>query len=225
MEEKPGDAGYREFCKSARSALEHEAVSLLDNAPDRLSSMESTWHPSGFAVFHLDDAHELGKLRLHIWPDTSRVTRPDNAPIHTHVWHLCSRILAGFYSETLYETSAPDSDDSREYHSASIDYLVDRNSLITPDKAHLKPVLTTRDIAGDFHCVPADMPHETLIEENSFVATLLLTSHPVLEQATMYSPHKIRSSSYDRPALTQKQKLELLRRLEQELTVPAREQP
>lgn len=221
MDKNIADAGYNEFCNSARSALEHEVEYLLHTAPEDLSSLESTWHPSGFAVFPLKNDHELGNLRLHIWPETSRVIRPGNAPIHTHIWHLCSRILTGTYSETLYNTSVLKSGNSREHHSASIDYLVDRNSLTTPGKEYLEPFLTTNNVGGDFHSVPAGVPHETFIEEKSFVATLLFTSHPVLERATMYSPDEIRSSSYDRPTVGQKQKLDLLRRLEHELSISA----
>lgn len=211
------NADYEEFCVSARIVLAREAGRLLTNSLDELLTLESTWHPNGFAVFHVDDNHKLGKLRLHIWPEVGRVTRPDDAPIHTHVWHLCSRILVGTYSETLYSTSDADLEGTREYHTAGIDYLVDRDSFTAPGKAFLKPVLTTHSAGGEFHEVPANVPHETLVGKNSFVATLLLTSHPVSKRATMYGPHEIQASTYDRPALSQDQKSQLLRRLEQEL--------
>lgn len=212
--EGPGNA---EFIESASVALEREAEFQLDNAIDRLSALESTWHPNGFAVFHLNENHELGKLRLHIWPDSKRVTRPDDAPIHTHAWHLCSHILVGTYAETLYEQVRPGSPESREYHSAVIDYLVDRNSFKTLSKAHLRPASKIKATRGERHLVPAEVPHEAHIGISSFVATLLLTSHPVSGQAVMYSPDKIQASTYHRPALDRGQKIELISRLEKEL--------
>lgn len=210
-------AGYGAFCEAAGAALENEAHLLGTTSLDHLMSLESRWHPNGFAVFNLDDNHELGKLRLHIWPDGGRVVRPDDAPIHTHVWHLYSHILTGPYSETIYELSDPETEGSKEYHSAAINYLVDKNSFTAPSKAFLKVVKTTHATGGGFHAVAADVPHETHVGEDSFVATLLVTSDPRSAQATMYSSEVIRSSSYERPLLTKAQKMNLLGRLEQEL--------
>lgn len=209
---------FETFCESASVALEQELGHLLKNATDRLSSLEGKWHPNGFAVFHINDHHELGNLRLHIWPDTERIIRPDDAPIHTHAWHLCSRILVGTYAETLYEKIGPESVEASEYYSASIDYLVDKDSFSASDNAFLRPLATTQDTAGGIHTVPAGVPHETHIEEGIFVATLLIASCPVSEKVTMYSPEEIHDGGYQRPALSQDQKMELLSRLEQEIT-------
>ncbi|MGM7670279.1 hypothetical protein [Microbacterium sp. A93] len=217
MEHERENAEYATFCESARVALENEAEILLDSSLSRLSSLKSTWHPNGFAVFHLNDEHELGKLRLHIWPDAERIVRPDDAPIHSHVWHLCSHILAGTYSETLYEKVSPGSAQSSEYHSVAIDYLVDKDTFASPGTACLRPASTILANAGEFHLVPAEMPHETHIGERSFVATLLLTSNPVSGQAIMYSPEEIQTSTYHRPVLSREQKMELLSQLEHEV--------
>lgn len=208
---------YAAFCDSARVALEHEARLLRDNDLDQVSAFEGTWHPNGFAVFYLNEEHPLGKLRLHIWPDTTRLVRPDGAPIHTHVWHLCSRILTGTYSETLFETTDAKPDKAREFHSAHIKYLVDKDNLSASDKAFLKPAVTLHRSKGEFHSVPADVPHETHISESSFVATLLITSHPVSDLVTMYSPEKIQTSTYNRPKITANEKRELLSRLKREV--------
>lgn len=210
---------YEDFCTRARLALKLEADRLSADSFRQLRTLDCAWHPKGFAVFHIDDNHPLGKLRLHIWPDSDRVTRSDDAPIHTHVWHLCSRILTGTYSETLYEKSGVDVHDARAYYSADIDYLIDKDSFTASRKAFLKPVATTRNTHGEFHEVEANVPHETLIAEKSFVATLLLTSLPVSDQATMYSPTPIPASTYDRPALTDDEKTIMLQRLDQELKI------
>ncbi|MDD0858024.1 hypothetical protein NHF46_10065 [Arthrobacter alpinus] len=217
MKYENNDSGFRAFCEAATIALEREVGSLQGKLIESLHSLESRWHPNGFAVFHIDDDHALGNLRLHIWPDGPRVARSDDAPIHTHVWHLCSRILAGNYRETIYAESGEDSMGGKEYHSASIDYLLDKDAFRASSKRVLSPKITTLDSAGSFHLVPADVPHETHIDDGSFVATMLIASNPVTEKAVMYSPKEIRSSTYDRPVLTSDEKWSLLSRLEREM--------
>lgn len=219
LEHNRDDAGYGAFCDEARIVLEHEARRLRTNASDRLSSLKSHWHPNGFAVFPINTHHKLGNLRLHIWPDATRTTRPNAAPIHTHVWHLCSRILVGTYTETLYEKPEEKSLGVDQYHSATIDYLNDKDSVTASHPTFLRPIHTSQSNSGDFHTVPADVPHETHIAEGSFVATLMLSSHPVSKKVTMYSPVKIPTSNYARPVLTPEQKIELVGRLDRELTV------
>ncbi|GAA3291684.1 hypothetical protein ACFFON_08715 [Arthrobacter citreus] len=217
MDAERGAVEYEAFCDLARVDLERESQLLRENALDRLSSVHGSWHPTGFAVFHLNENHPLGILRLHIWPDNKRVVRPDGAPIHTHVWHLCSRILVGTYIETLFEKSEPVPDKTPEFHSAHINYLVDKDTFTASGKASLQPVGTTRFTEGEFHAVPADVPHETLISDRSFVATLLITSQPVADRVTMYSQERIATSTYNRPKITQDEKRDLLSRLEHEM--------
>lgn len=217
MEDKHGMESYESFCDAAKAALDLEADRLLDGTIARLSENPGTWHPNGFAVFHVDAQHELGDLRLHIWPNSGRTTRPDAPPIHTHVWHLCSRILAGTYAETLFEDSRPEWEGASEYTSAEIDYLLNRNSFYTSGKAHLRPSWTTVVSPGQFHTVPAGVAHETNISEDLFVATLLLTSRPILEHATVFGTKPIPASTYTRPVVSKDQQLKLLQHLEREL--------
>lgn len=194
-------------------ALTQQAAHLIEEGFASVASVEASWHPSGFAVFTLDEQHELGTLRLHIWPSGHRITRQDNAPIHTHVWHLCSLVLTGTYAETLYEV-APDAEAGTErYHSATIDYLRDRNALAESGTTSLRAALSSRHLSGDFHSVPADVPHETHIDGQAFVATLLITSPPASLHASMFSPRAISADSYVRPLLTSDEKSTLLRSL------------
>lgn len=212
------NAEFKSFCELASVALERETRNLASTAVEQFSSLEARWHPTGFVVFHIAGSYGLGDLRLHIWPAGERVVRPAGAPIHTHAWHLCSRILAGTYTETIYEESTPRAPGAKCYQSGNINYLVDKDSVVSGGKALLRPKVTTRSVSGDFHMVPADVPHETLIEKNSFVATLLVTSRPVSKKVTMYSPEEIRDSSYTRPLVTADKKMEILQRLERELS-------
>ncbi|WP_141686294.1 hypothetical protein [Arthrobacter sp. NIO-1057] len=218
MENSFDSREFSSFCQLASVALEHEARNLASTAIERFSPIEARWHPTGFAVFHIANNYDFGDLRLHIWPEGERVVRPFGAPIHTHAWHLCSRILVGTYSETLYEKSVPGKTEAKCYQSGDIRYLVDKDSIVSGDSVFLRPKTMTRSVSGEFHMVPAAVPHETLIEDKSFVATLLMTSRPVSETVTMYSPEAILDSSYTRPQVATNKKIEILERLEFELS-------
>lgn len=220
LADKRDEASYESFCEAARGKLEHETDRLLSGTIERLIEKECTWHPNGFAVFHIEDHHDLGKLRLHIWPNSKRVTRTNGPPIHSHVWHLCSRVLVGTYGETLYIEAQPDAG-GREYHSADINYSLDRNSFSKSGKSHLRALEKITVTAGQFHAVQAGIPHETLIDENTFVATLLFTSIPTMERASVFDAETIPASSYTRPVLTHEEKLKLLRHLKEELNPQA----
>lgn len=213
MHDNISSIAFDSFCDAARIALRRESDGLLSETLPALKSSQCTWHPNGFAVFHINDHHELGKLRLHIWPSSGRVGRAEAPPIHSHVWHLCSQILAGTYSETLYEESRSGSEQAATYHSADIDYLVNRDAFEPAESTHLRPTSKLTVTAGEFHTVQAGVPHETVIGENSFVATLLLTSAPQLTHASVYAPKQISVSSYDRPILNDAEKFLLLDRL------------
>lgn len=129
MKPQHDNASYKRFCATARKALEQEANQLQGRSFEQLASLEARWHPNGFAVFHIHEDHDLGNLRLHIWPDTARVNRPGGAPIHTHAWHLCSRVLSGTYTETIYEEVNSGTASGKRYHRGTINYLEDRNSI------------------------------------------------------------------------------------------------
>lgn len=216
MRRQPTTASYKRFCEAARSALEEETIRLHERGFEQLASLEGRWHPNGFAVFHLDDDHELGNLRLHIWPENLRVVRPDSAPIHTHAWNLCSRILAGSYTETIYEEASLGMVEAGYYSSATINYLTDKNTILDPSTALLRPTAKIQAGSGDYHEIAAGVPHETHIPIGTFTATILFTSPPVLNTVMVYSPAEIRTSSYQRPVLNWDQKVSLLHRLGQE---------
>lgn len=216
----PNQENYQAFQERARSALEEEAIRLFEQGFEQLSSLESRWHPNGFAVFHLNDHHELGNLRLHIWPDTTRVNRPEGAPIHTHAWHLCSRVLAGTYIETIYGEDSSGTVSAKRYYRGTINYLEDKNSITDPGSSLLRPTIEVEVTEGKYHEVAAGVPHETCISEGEFTATLLITSPPILEKVHVYSPEEITPSNYHRPALTSDEKMRLLHHLGRQTALP-----
>ncbi|GAA2177245.1 hypothetical protein GCM10009784_27120 [Arthrobacter parietis] len=148
------------------------------------------------------------------------MVRTQAPPIHSHVWHLYSQILAGSYSETLYEEITDDSTQAEIYHCAEIDYLVNRNVFEAVGEKTLRPTSHLTVTAGENHTVPAGIPHETHIEESSFVATLLITSAPQATHASVYSKNRILEDSYDRPVLHDAEKFALLAKLTDSLYSP-----
>ena len=170
----------------------------------------ASWHPNGFVVFNLG-SRVPGTLRLHIWPAGTRYLRDDVAHIHTHVWDLCSRVLAGTYREQMYAPA--DEAHGEEYGTAEIDYLRDRNTLQSAGKARLQASAIVTVEPGQVHTVPAGVAHETLIDEANFVATLLFVSQPRTERATVFSQYPLPSPGHTRPKVMDDVRDELLMEL------------
>ena len=209
----PAATDFYEFCAAARTELTMKAEQLKETNFELLKSIDGIWHPNGFAVFHLNKTHHLGNLRLHIWPENERVTRPNGATIHTHAWHLCSLVIRGSYAETLFESAQPGELEAKKYFSASIDYLRDQNAISNPRLSILKPTVTATVRSVEFHEVAASIPHETHIPNKSFTATLLFTSPPVAEEVLVYSDGEVQMGTYERPVVAREQKTALINQL------------
>jgi hypothetical protein len=200
---------YEQFVDAARDFLTgFELTEVLEAAIRK----ECSWHPNGFVVFHLDQV-SLGRLRLHIWPTSGRRMRMDAPSIHSHVWRLCSRILAGVYTETLYREALAEDSNARMYNAASITYNEDANQLTETGRRYLVESHTVTCGEEDFHSMPAGAFHETLIPPDRFVATLMVTSSQQLQQAVVLNGSEISRGNYTRPALSQAEQLTLLREL------------
>lgn len=175
---------FDNFCATAERDLASMADGGMADVINRAREVPVTWHPNGFVVFELGQ-RALGLLRLHIWPRGERPMRNDQAHIHTHVWDLCSRVLAGVYSERLYEVGADG--EGVECDVADVDYARDRNTLMVRGKVVLSPVSTVTVGPSEVHTVRAGVAHETVIPPGRFTATLLLTSMPRTDLASVYS--------------------------------------
>lgn len=204
---------FSDFCSLSRTYLD----GLMNRGKKELwSALNLTpahWHPNGFAVFRLAEDHPLGALRLHIWPTHRGPVRQDSPPIHSHAWHLCSRILAGTYRETMYRVGDDPYVGARR-HSAKIDYTDAPNDFLPGPPVYIESLDTIECTAGQFHEIPAGIAHETKILDGEFVATLLLTSPPQMDGVMMISSQPIPNTSYHRPRLSQSETRSILRELE-----------
>lgn len=190
---------FEEFCDASKRELDRLASTGIPWLVGTAQRATASWHPNGFVVFDLGP-HPLGALRLHIWPTAARQLRDDAAHVHTHVWDLCARVLSGVYREQLYELVGDDAGDG--YQSAEIDYEHDRNTLEEAGIAFLRPTAVVTANPGEVHTVKAGTPHETLIRNDSYSATLVVISGPRIGRASIYSRRPLPAAHYTRPALS-----------------------
>lgn len=204
---------FKSFCASSREAIDGRLRKGWGSIEHELRATEGHWHPNGFVVFRIQEDHALGAMRLHIWPDSDRATRADSPPLHSHAWHLCSRILVGTYRETVYEIENVPTAGSTPRYSAKIKYIDDPNTFLPNSQLHTRPVTEVSCEAGAFHEVPAGVAHETHINNGQFVATLLVTSPPQIDDVIVLGDQPFSSSSYVRPAISPDEAGALISRL------------
>jgi hypothetical protein len=206
---------FEKFCDASKRELGRLASTGIPWLLGTAQRATASWHPNGFVVFDLGP-HPLGALRLHIWPTGVRQLRGDAAHVHTHVWDLCARVLSGVYCEQLYEFVGEDAGDG--YQSAEIDYEHDRNTLEESGIVFLRPTEVVTANTGEVHTVKVGIPHETLIQDDSYSATLVVISSPRVGRASIYSRRQLPSSHYTRPtvsdALREGLLAELVKRIE-----------
>lgn len=190
---------FEEFCDASKHELGRLASTGISWLVGTAQHATASWHPNGFVVFDLGP-HPLGALRLHIWPSGTRQLRDDAAHVHTHVWDLCARVLSGVYREQLYELVDGDAGDG--YQSAEIDYEHDRNTLEVSGIALLRPTQIVTANPGEVHTVKAGIPHETLIPDDSYSATLVIISGLRIGRASIYSRRPLPSAHYTRPSVS-----------------------
>jgi hypothetical protein len=190
---------FEEFCDTSKRELDRLASTGISWLVGTAQRATASWHPNGFVVFDLGP-HPLGALRLHIWPTGARQLRDDAAHVHTHVWDLCARVLSGVYREQLYELVGEDAGDG--YQSAEIDYEHDRNTLEESGIVFLRSTEVVTANLGEVHTVKAGIPHETLIQNGSYSATLVVISGPRIGRASIYSRRPLPSAHYTRPVVS-----------------------
>jgi len=74
-------------------------LATISRSPSDLEAIaaRSYWHPNGFAKLVLEDDHDQGQLRLHVWP-----VLPDEDDIHGHAWRYESVVVGGELTEITY---------------------------------------------------------------------------------------------------------------------------
>jgi hypothetical protein len=180
---------YPQFLQDAPKEVEERLANAIDLIRDRRLPI-GKWHPTGFATFDIARIEGLGVMRLHFWPVGIRRELVGHPKIHKHCFQLYSRIVAGTYRESLYETREVTddlSDTVETRHSRKRKFKVDTTVKDGVDRlvdtgrwVDVKPLATgLRFARGTCHQVKVGQFHSTPIPKNDFCITLALLSLPV----------------------------------------------
>lgn len=183
------------FYKQAQTAIDAISDDVLDVVLS--GKIEGRWHPNGFVIFRLgnfqspeylsrnvdhglntSETSTLGQLRLHVWPRGHRVTAANHPPTHSHSWWLCSKILAGKYTDTVFpRINIPVASDTR-YVKYAVEYKNENEADIVPteDEVFIRTGPTRSRNVGEFHLMAPDHFHQNEIENESMCVTLLIMS-------------------------------------------------
>ncbi|GLY79135.1 hypothetical protein [Actinoallomurus iriomotensis] len=219
MSDSPENDQFRRFRESAEPTLKEFARSALPSVTKTLSG--GTWHPYGFAIWYLHTVPQLGKLRLHVWPDENRKTRPWGPRIHRHGWHLASLVLTGTYRDVLYSDSAehPGPGDWRPVAPYRVEVLPGNKRRITPEDGtlYIRQEQDREVDASDMHYIPAGKFHETLIPSDEFVATLVLLGHEQGVGSSAVEDQRLGPRVHQRSSLADSEAERILDRLQARL--------
>ena len=179
----------------AEELLETVSTTVLSGVVPHLEDYEGELQPGGFMVFPLG-LHRLGSLRLHVWA-TGLDRESDRGPnIHNHAWLLASLVLAGTYSDIIYEAqniNASDHDSEALGIRLARLFRTMRNAkgedVLMNDGTHVKPIpILERHIpSGQIHRIERDVYHVTTIPKEEFAATLVLNSPAFAETTNVLS--------------------------------------
>lgn len=201
---------YVESLRAAEAAVAHEFPRLVGDVLDGALG-EGTWHPNGFATFQRYFKSGLGLVRLHVWPQGLRRAVPGHPEIHSHGFHVYSRVVAGIYIEDLHSMSsaaaAEGLGDSQVYEVDVLglgqpDVLVDTG--LSVEVALLRRLCVP---TGSWHDVAAGALHRTVIPEDSLCATLCVLG----EHRPGVKTHLVGAGGFDvsprmRPLLTENER-------------------
>lgn len=165
------------FARDAEKLLRRRAVDILRDFPHEARARH--WHPNGFAVFHLGEIAGLGRLRFHVWPRGLRVPLEGQPAIHSHPWALFSLVIVGCYKDIIYRVRRFDVDAPGRLRGFDIRFgPVDEGDYVYPIAAWYDVTISEERTVpeGHIHQVPAGVLHETPIDLDTCVATLLVTS-------------------------------------------------
>jgi hypothetical protein len=202
-------AEFARFCAGATielAAHSRDAAAILAAA----EAGPARWHPNSFLVFDLPFTSSWGQLRMHIWPAGARVVRGWGPTVHRHGWHLASRVLAGNYSDLLYEdsASAPAGSGWRLTHAFTVDVDPIEPDMIKPAGSifYLRERERRQVEAESFHYIPAGVFHDTVVPLDTFAATLVMRSRSTAISSLALDDQQAPVRTYRRPEATPAQR-------------------
>ena len=173
--------GFDEF-KEAGTLVLREISARVPDVIASAASVTGVWHPNGFAIWSLRELPGLGTLRLHVWPDRHRRVRDWGPRIHAHGWHLASMVLAGTYSDRVYQVvEVP----GRTMTIYEIFHTGGGRSKVSPtgERVTIERVATRVVKPGELHYLPHSVVHETVVPDTEYVATLVVMGEVIVDRS------------------------------------------
>lgn len=206
---------FTTWVESAAAELPFATDRVLRNAAALLESTPAVWHPNGFVVFDIGVDSQIGRLRFHVWPSNLEGPRAaDEADIHSHAWHLCSEVVAGNYSEVIFDHLTHADQGFMRYDTHSIAYTENPNLLQSGGSTYLKPRDQQSFMPGQVHFIPAGTLHRTTVDASQFAATILFTSPVIEPMVTVIRGRPATAGlSMTRPPITRSERVSILAEL------------
>ena len=163
----------------ARGTAFLDAVSFK-NVVYAVDASTVCWHPTGFVVAYTSLRFEGNPVRLHCWPKGHRVRPADHPPIHNHVWPLCSRVVAGIYTERILSLDV-DHSTSPELELYEVEYQSRFQSTLRATGRYMRTSSSRSQsfVAGRTHASRADEWHESVVPDHETAVTVMVTGDAV----------------------------------------------
>lgn len=196
--------------KQASPIVLEKVVPFLENYPGR-------WNPGGFMVFPLGLMEDSSSLRLHVSAANLPRNILDGPFIHNHGWHLASQVIAGEYSDTIFDIKRQPSDIKTNAEKGVFRlYETKRNpggldELVT-DGAIVKalPVKERHISEGNFHRIEAiTVYHLPTTPSEQLAATLVLDSPAFVNSTYVLIDNKVGKTIFRRRLVVDRESVEI----------------
>lgn len=202
------DSSYMRFLFDAMSVVADYEPAVREKIGDK-DLPRGKWHPNGFAVFNMEDIAGLGRLRLHFWPRDKRVFFRGHPPVHSHSFHLYSKVLEGEYKDSEYGVTFLHERPTRR-HNTGRKYVIEYGRPEDGDVIKATDEWATMDQnkprfcypAGNWHAMASGDFHSTPIRPGEFCSTLLVMSPREHGDDVLVGSPRFRDRSYARPVVS-----------------------
>lgn len=174
-----------EYFAQATTFLDDLSPGVFEHVAPELDDYADRWNPGGFMVFPLGLHEELGSLRLHVWPPGAPRKSADGPSIHSHAWHLCSEVLSGTYSDTLFNVESAAEEGQENVFTLYKTKRKDNgeDALVADGNVKATPIGEREFSSGEIHTIEAGVYHIPTVSQEGHAATLVLDS-PALAETT-----------------------------------------
>ena len=175
------------------NALDHINF-LLDNIDSFAASIQSLWHPLGFASCVIRENPGELTLRVHYWPPNDRRTKNPDWPVHTHSYALSSLVLSGNIEDIQYDTI-----DGDEYSIYRVSYFNGNSEISnTGRKTSLSKCTSEMRSKGDQYRVEREVFHQSSVKFSESAVTFVALSEPSNEAPLVLGGNGDHRYPYDR---------------------------